>query len=238
MNYSKGNALFLILIAVALFAALSYAITNSSRGGGNLDKEQQMIDNAVNEQCVASVEYGENKLKIINGCSVAELSYELSDGTNENPSNPSDTSCFLFHRDGAGVIPCGSYLDPTIPVGNITTGGDTTTIVLLSTGAHIKCGFWGGGDTICYVAFSADGGATFTSHLDECISTGSDGRTPSTFRSALADEICSSSCGGNQTQVGGAGSGAVTTYIENNYTGSAYSGACTARGMSVRCDCW
>jgi hypothetical protein len=52
----SGNVLFLILIAVALFAALSYAVTQSSRGGGDADNELAQIAQAESDNCTSSVD--------------------------------------------------------------------------------------------------------------------------------------------------------------------------------------
>ena len=43
MRQSNGNVLFLILAGIALFAALTYAVTQSGRGGANTDPETLKI---------------------------------------------------------------------------------------------------------------------------------------------------------------------------------------------------
>ncbi len=71
----RGNVLFLILIAVALFAALSYAVTQSSRtGGGATDGEANLVNSAQLTQYPASVRTAIVRM-IINGVASNQLEF-------------------------------------------------------------------------------------------------------------------------------------------------------------------
>lgn len=108
----SGNVLFLILIAVALFAALSFAVTQSTRGGGDANKEQaglkasQLVDYAGKLQAAGM------RLKITGNCPPTKMSFEKSPYTDTNPfteypnaTAPADKSCHYFHPNGGGVSP-------------------------------------------------------------------------------------------------------------------------------------
>ena len=61
----RGNVLFLILIAVALFAALSYAVTQSSNpAGNNASKEQADLIAAQIVQSAAGIKFAYDRLNI------------------------------------------------------------------------------------------------------------------------------------------------------------------------------
>jgi hypothetical protein len=89
----RGNALFLILIAVALFAALSYAVTQSGRGGGNISKEQALISASQITQYPSSIRSAVTRM-VITGTPVSTLDFLVA-GTG---------STAVFHADGGGVI--------------------------------------------------------------------------------------------------------------------------------------
>lgn len=110
-NKQSGNVLFLILIAVALFAALSYAVTQSSRGSGDADNELARIAQAEVDNCSASIDSTKLRLSIIGGCDETQVSYELPNGSNPNPFSPSDKSCHVFSPGRGGANPCGPWLD-------------------------------------------------------------------------------------------------------------------------------
>lgn len=72
----RGNVLFLILIAVALFAALSYAVTQSSRSGGDASKETNVINTASLTQWPNSVRTSALRL-IVGGIAPEDLYFNM-----------------------------------------------------------------------------------------------------------------------------------------------------------------
>ncbi len=100
----SGNALFLILIAVALFAALSYAVTQSGRGGGNIDRETRELNTAQVIQYASSVRTAVDKMRLVSGCSDTDYSFQNSSVAGYvNPTSPTDFSCHVFNAGGGGL---------------------------------------------------------------------------------------------------------------------------------------
>ncbi len=105
----RGNILFLILLAVILFAALSYAVTSSMKGGGNNASEEKtkaMVASIF--QYASLIENAVMRLRLVNGCSDTRISFENNVVVNPiyaNPNSPSSGSkkCWVFHPDGGNV---------------------------------------------------------------------------------------------------------------------------------------
>lgn len=104
----SGSILFYILIAVALFAALSYAVSSMMRGGAEIgeQKDSILIDGTL--EYARNVKQAIQTLRISNSCSDDEISFERSpfDGSDAdytNASAPTDFSCHVFHPQGGGL---------------------------------------------------------------------------------------------------------------------------------------
>lgn len=99
----RGNVLFLILIAVALFAALSYAVTQSTRsGGGDASRETTLVNSAQITQYPASIKTAITRMIVSNSVSANDLLF----------NSPSDFGLFtstypaadgVFHPTGGGA---------------------------------------------------------------------------------------------------------------------------------------
>jgi len=104
----SGNAIFLILVAVALFGALAYTFMKGARStSGNMSPQQAKIAAQDILDYAQTVENGVNKLRS-KGCSEGDLNFNhsLPPGAQEtNPSAPADGSCDVFGPNGANISP-------------------------------------------------------------------------------------------------------------------------------------
>lgn len=102
----SGNVLFLILIAVVLFAALSYAVTQSSRsGGGDANSETNRIGGAQLTQYPSGIRTAIVRM-VINGTDASEVSFNVpADFENLCVTSPTDcnNAWGVFHPSGGGA---------------------------------------------------------------------------------------------------------------------------------------
>ena len=113
-----GNVLFLILIAVALFAALSYAVSSSTRGGkkGGLP-EAELVKTSTIVQYGAQIKTAIDRMKIIHGVQNWEICFDHAawGHTNYNYASCNNVETNIFDSEGGGVAfgtPDPEWLDP------------------------------------------------------------------------------------------------------------------------------
>ncbi len=115
-----GNALFLILIAVILFAALSYAITKSGSGNASsISQEKLAIEYAKHQQILTGAAAALQKMETI-GCH-ADNSH-LRPEALSSPAPNVDKNCIFFNTHGGPIAPMKHefYSDPIglLPIDN------------------------------------------------------------------------------------------------------------------------
>ncbi|MCC7305528.1 MAG: hypothetical protein IT558_04620 [Alphaproteobacteria bacterium] len=115
-----GSALFLILIGVALFAALSYVVANMMRGGDPNsiadDKARLYADEILNYG--RALRQAAQNLKISSGCADANISFEDTALAGYTHAPAVADNCKVFHKDGGGITylaPAAEWLDTTSP---------------------------------------------------------------------------------------------------------------------------
>lgn len=116
----RGNILFLILLAVVLFAALSYAVTSSTQGGGrNASKESIQSQIALLQNNGQAMRTALMRMTTVGGYQPWQIDYSKSNFSSSNANATcTSTSCQLHHPDGGGmsglVLPVEMRGDPSL----------------------------------------------------------------------------------------------------------------------------
>ena len=107
----NGSAIFIILIGIALFAALSFMVAQMLRQGNpdmiSEQKAQLMADEII--QYGHSVRSGIQDMKISNGCADSAISFENVKQAGYEHTPVTTETCKIFSSLGGGV----NYLNPS-----------------------------------------------------------------------------------------------------------------------------
>lgn len=151
-NNERGNVLFLILVAAALFAALSYVVVQSSRsGGGDAAREKYALDAAEIRGYATALQTSIGRM-LINGCSLTSINFDngADGGLHANPNATPNNGCDVFHPAGGSVAlksTAGRWAsDPVIyysgssavtDLGTTCATSDCADLALVMRGVHI-----------------------------------------------------------------------------------------------------
>lgn len=104
----NGNALFLILIAVILFGALSYTVANMMRPGGGEKIAEEKASLYADEiiTYAQQIRRAVQDMRISNGCEDVDISFQNT--VEGGYTNGTNTACQVYHSDGGGL----NYLTP------------------------------------------------------------------------------------------------------------------------------
>ena len=119
MKASKqnGNVLFIILIAVALFAALNYAVTGMLRGDSNASTISEEKAGLLSNEILTyaqQIRSAVKRLKISNDCSDEDISFEDTANTGYVHSPIASDDCKVFLISAGGI----NYKAPSADYGS------------------------------------------------------------------------------------------------------------------------
>ncbi len=156
-NKCAGSAIVILFVAVILFAALSWAWMQNSRGGAAwVLNEQSKAATTASTSCQNQIDAGLRRLAA-RGCG-SFTSYSETGALLGTAGEPSDGSCALYHPNGGGVKPCGGIVPSSDPCAASPTAGTLC------------------GDGTIYVDLSPDGNtAMYTTPADAGQMTWNDG---------------------------------------------------------------
>lgn len=106
----SGNILFIILVAIALFGALSFAVSNMMRSG-NAEAITEQKASILADEILAharDIRQTVQTLKISNGCEDTEISFENATVSGYEHSPVTRDACKVYHPDGGGL----NYIEP------------------------------------------------------------------------------------------------------------------------------